>query len=142
VSVVYGGGKTLETGVSQVAVKGPSVVPSTTGNLAVVSGTVLITGIYAVVTTVFTATGTTLSVGTTGTSTSGGTATAAGVTLVPVTTVLTSLAVGALILGLPTPSAPVPASAGNITWLASATNTGQLKVYIMYVPLDAGAGVS
>ena len=125
------GGKELQFGVGIIVAKGPSVVPTSTGNLATVTGTVLITSCYAMVTTAFTAAATSLDIGTT-----------ANPTNIANVATLTSLVVGQYLASPVTPSAPVLAAAGNITWLASAGNTGQLKVYIVYVPLDAGAGIS
>lgn len=107
-----------------------SVVPNVApGNLwAVSGGPVRITSVVAVVTTVFTGTATTLNVGT-----------AAGATALFNAAVLTSLTVGSVLVGIPTTQTPVIAANGNITWQASAANTGQLQVYFSYIPIIAAS---
>lgn len=108
-----------------------AVVPTVSGNLRTISGgPIRITGVVAVVTTVFTATVTTFNVGT-----------AAGATTLFNAAALTALVVGATLVGIPTPSAPVVAAAGFVTWIASAANTGQLAIYISYIPVIAGVTV-
>lgn len=136
--------------------KGPAVVPNAAaGNLFTVSGgAVLIRGLIGKVTTVFTGTATTLNMGaapTTGT---------ANATAIHAVTVLTSAALGAWVTPLlgsgigtigvvangiswiENDGGPFVVDAGNITYQASAANTGQIKWYLMYVPLDDGASVS
>jgi len=134
-SVIVKGGQTLAVDNAQILSKGPSVVPTSLGNLATVTGNVLITGIYGVVLTAITATATTLNVGT-----------AASATSLINAEAVTSLAVGQVVTSNETtpvtPAAPVVAAAGHITWQASASNTGAIKFYICYVPLDPGAGIS
>jgi hypothetical protein len=130
-SVSIPGGRTLETASMAITAKGPSVVPTVSGPLATVTGNVLITGIWCVVTTVFTATVTSLNIGT-----------IAGSSSLLSAAALASASVGTWFNGIPTSAAPVPAASGTIPWIAGATNTGQLKVYISYVPLDAGSGIS
>lgn len=139
-SLIVQGGKMLETGYGMLVTKGPQVVPTVSGNLYVVTGSVLITSFFALVTTVFTATVTTLSIGT-----------AAGATTLINAAALTSATVGTWFNSPVGPTAfyngtnvtqPLPAGPGGITWIASATNTGQLKTYICYVPLEAGASIS
>jgi hypothetical protein len=100
------------------------VAPTVSANLWNVSGgPIRITGAIAVVTTAFTGTATTLNMGT-----------AAGATTLFNAAVLTSLAVGAVLVGIPTPSVPVVAAPGGISWIASAGNTGQLQIYLSYIP--------
>jgi len=145
-TTIVQGGKIIETGYGMLTTKGPSVAPTSSGNLAAVSGPCLITSLWLIVTTVFTGTATTLNVGT-----------AAGATTLVNAATLTSLAVGSVITGAPIPNAssywnsqsntlvnvgPIVAATGNITWIASAGNTGQLQAYIGWVPLAAGAQIS
>jgi hypothetical protein len=107
------------------------VAPTVSGNLwTVAGGSISITSLIVVVTTVFTATATTLNVGTAG-----------GATTLLNAGVLTSLGVGAVVVGIPILGTPVVAAAGFITWIASAGNTGQVQVYLSYLPLDTGASV-
>ncbi len=118
--------------------KGPSVVPTGSTGLFVVSGgPVRITGITAVVTTVFTATATTLNMG----AIVAATGVASAVSLFSAAT-LTSLPVGAVLTGIPTPAVPIEVAVGNVTWIASAGNTGQLQVYLSYIPAVPGAVVN
>jgi hypothetical protein len=108
-----------------------SVVPTVSGPLRTIAGgPIRITSIVAIVTTVFTSTVTTLNVGT-----------AAGATTLFNAVALTSLTVGASLIGIPTPAAPVVAAVGTIPWIASAGNTGQLQIYISYIPVIAGVTV-
>jgi hypothetical protein len=108
-----------------------SVVPTVSGTLRTVAGgPIRITGVVAIVTTVFTSTVTTFNMGT-----------AAGATTLFNATALTSLTVGTTLVGIPTPAAPVVAAAGLISWIASVANTGQLQVYISYIPVIAGVTV-
>jgi hypothetical protein len=144
VTTIVQGGKIIETGYGMLTTKGPSVAPTSSGNLAVVSGPCLITSLWLIVTTVFTGTATTLNIGT-----------AAGTTTLANAATLTSLAVGSVVTGTPVPNAtsvwngsavitvgPVVAATGFLTWIASASNTGQLQAFIGWVPLAIGAQVS
>lgn len=58
---------------------------------------------------------------------------------------VTSLAAGAAVAGIPVLSSPgvgsVIATIGNITWIASAGNTGKAQVCLSYIPLVPGATV-
>lgn len=114
---------------------GPSVIPTVSGTLwTVANGAISITGVFALVTTAFTATVTTMSAGAT---LSGG----ASATALFNATAVTSAGVGTWLTGAPTPSSPVVAVPGNITWIASAGNTGQVKLYLNYIPLSFDATV-
>jgi hypothetical protein len=89
------------------------------------------------VTTVYTSSVTTLNIGS-----------AAGATTLLNAGVLTSLPVGGVLASLATPNAysstsgPILVAPGFITWQASAANTGQIQVFIGWVPLAAGAQIS
>jgi hypothetical protein len=108
-----------------------AVVPTGSTTLwTIAGGPVRITGVYAVVTTVFTGTVTTLNVGAVGNATALFNA-----------AVLTSLTVGTVLVGVPTPAAPVIVANGTVTWIASAGNTGQLQIYFNYIPLIPGVTV-
>jgi hypothetical protein len=101
------------------------VVPTGSTTLwTIAGGPIRITGVYAVVTTVFTATVTTLNIGAAGSATNLFNAAA-----------LTSLTVGSVLVGAPTPAVPVVVANGTVTWIASAGNTGQLQIYFNYIPL-------
>lgn len=146
--------RTLQLG-NQV-VKSAAVVPNAApANLFVVSGgAVLITSLVGKVSTVFTSTVTTLNMGAAPTV---GTANASAI---HASTVLTSAALGAWVtpaLSSGIAGAGVVANgiswvendggdfivdAGNITYQASAANTGQIVWYLTYIPLDTGASVS
>lgn|SRR5487761_260527 len=109
-----------------------SVVPTGSTTLwTIAGGPIRITGVYAVVTTVFTGTVTTLNVGAVGTANS-----------LFAAAVLTSLTVGTALVGIPAPAAPVVVANGTVTWIASAGNTGQLQIYFNYIPLIPGVTVS
>lgn len=146
--------RTLQLG--NLVTKSAAVVPNASAaNLFVVSGgAVLITSLVGKVATVFTSTVTTLNMGPAPTT---GTANATGIHNA---TVLTSAALGAWItptLASGVATAGVVANgiswpeldggdfivdAGNITYQASAANTGQITWYLTYVPLDNGASVA
>lgn len=133
-------------------VKGPLGLPATaTTTLFTVSGAVMITGMFGLVTTGLGATVTNLSLGTVndaGTSIATATAVtskAAGTWLMPSST---NGVGGALVANTAPffPNTPAPISPfvvnGNITWTTSATDTGQIKWYLWYMPLDFDATVS
>lgn len=133
-------------------VKGPQALPATTtATLFTVSGAVLVTGLMGLVTTSLGATATNLSLGTAndaGTSIMTATAIAskaAGSWLIPAS----ANGVGGAGVFNTAPFFPsVPAMIspflvnGNISWTTSATDTGQMKWYLWYVPLDFDATVS
>lgn len=127
----------LETGYGMLVTKGPQVVPTVSGNLYTVTGSVLITSFFMLVTTVFTVTATTVSVGT-----AAGAATLISAADVHSASVGTWFNSSVTPVGYSSTTVPLPAGPGGITWIASATNTGQLKTYICYVPLEAGASIS
>jgi hypothetical protein len=135
-------------------VKAAQNLPQTaTATLFTVSGgAVLVTGLLGLVTTALGATATNLTVGTANDS---------GASIIAATTTITSKPVGTIIS--PTSSAGVGGAGslstalfvanypyaispflvtGNITWTTSASNTGQVKWYLWYIPLDLDALVS
>lgn len=139
--------------------KAAQALPATaTANLfTVAGGSVLVTGLLGVVTTACGATATTLALGTTPGGTTASIATATAITSAAVGTslVATSAAgVASALLVAPVPFlsavppmfiAPFVLGAGiatSITWTTSATDTGQIKWYLWYVPLDTSATVS
>lgn len=120
----------------------PQIPPTGSTTLWTVSGgSVAITAVSVVVVTAMSATATTLNIG----------CNIAGVTQAQglvAAGALTSLAAGARVAGIPvlTSAAPmlggdVVATAGPITWIASAGQTGTCLVTLNYLPLDAGATV-
>lgn len=137
-------------------IKGPLTLPaSTIGTIATVAGgSVLVTSMLGLVTTVIQTQANNLSIGITpsgGSSAPTGIATtlnvsamAAGDWLVP----LVSSGVGGALVSSGGPgnavflSTPFVVPAGVITWSTSATNTGAVKWYFTYVPLDLGASLS
>jgi hypothetical protein len=137
-------------------VKGPTVMPAgTTATLATVAnGAVLVTMMLGLVTTVMTATATTLALGTaptTGTAATGGIAAAGTITSKEVGTWVTPVVNagtgGGLVVctnggNVPFLTTPFVVSAGTITWTTTGTNTGAMKWYFAYVPLDNGASLS
>jgi hypothetical protein len=140
----------------QQVIKGPSNTPqTTTATLATVAGgSVLVTSMLGLVTTVIASGANTLALGvtpTTGTQENAGIAAAVSIASLEVGTWLTPLvsagAAGTLVSGghagnavfLPTPFV-VPA--GSITWTTTGSTTGQIKWYFTYVPLDTGASLS
>jgi hypothetical protein len=137
-------------------IKGPLTLPQNgTLTLATVSGgLVLITSMFGIVTTAIGATVTNLSVGTvptTGTASTGAisaptpiTSAGVGCWLTPVQSagVAGQLAVGALAGNAIYLCTPFIVSAGLITWHTDANNTGQVKWYFTYVPVDTGAALS
>jgi hypothetical protein len=137
-------------------IKGPLTLPGgTTGTIATVAGgAVLVTTMLGLVTTATGATATNLSLGTAptlGSAQTAGIATNGAVASLQAGTWLGALvnagAAGSLVVGgtagnalfLPT---PFLVSAGTITWTTSATDTGAIKWYFSYVPLDIGASLS
>jgi hypothetical protein len=103
------------------------VVPSVSGSLWTVSGgPIRVTSLVAVVTTVFTATVTSLNIGT-----------LAGASTLINAAALANAAVGTVFVGIPTSSVPVIAAPGGITWIAGAANTGQVQVYMSYIPVTS-----
>lgn len=137
-------------------IKGPAVVPtsSETTLYTVSGGRIYVTSLVGIVTTVFTSTATTLTMGPKPTT---GTANADGI---HDATILTSAALGAWIIpaltsGVAGAGLVVDGLAwinegnsgfmmdqGTIEYEASAANTGQIEWYLSYVPLDTGAYVS
>lgn len=115
------------------------VAPASSTTLWTVSGgSISITSVQVVVATAMSVTSTTLNIG----CMVAGSATAAA--LLSAGT-LTSLAAGQEVLGIPVLSSPglgsVVATAGPITWVASASNTGTCFVCLSYIPLTPGAVV-
>lgn len=146
--------RTAQFGVQ--TIKAAQNLPQTaTATLATVAGgSVLITSMVGLVTTVIGSTATTLALGTvptTGTAASTGIATATAITSKEAGTWMVPLVnagvAGALVVGtnggnpifLPTPFI-VPA--GTISWTTSASTTGQIKWYFTWVALDNGASLS
>lgn len=146
--------RTLREG--SLVVKGPAVVPNAaeTNLFTISGGNVLVTSLIGVVTTVFTATATTLTMGpkpTVGATVAGG---------IHNLTVLTSAALGAYVMPaftagvggvgtvvgsigvFPAGVFPFVVPAGTIEYEASAANTGQITWYLTYVPLDSNGAVS
>jgi hypothetical protein len=136
-------------------VKAAQALPQTaTATLfTVTGGTVLVRMVAGLVTTALGATATNLSLGNTptgGASAPASIATAAavasavlGTLYVPVFTsgvAAAPLQGNAIFTSDPTLSIIIPA--GVITWTTSASNTGQMKWYIQYTALDAGASIS
>lgn len=145
--------RTLQLGTQ--VVKSAAVVPNAAAaNLfTVTGGAVLVTSLVGKVTTVFTSTATTLSMGPKPTT---GSANATGIHSA---TVLTSAALGSWIapalssgvattgivaagIAWPQNGSAFVCDAGFITYQASAANTGQIQWYLSYIPLDDGAAVS
>jgi len=104
-------------------------------------GSVAITAVSVIVVTAMSGTATTLNIGCNVAGSPNATALlSAGV--------LTSLGVGARVAGIPLLTAVVPvltgaviATAGPVTWIASASQTGTCVVCLNYIPLDANAVV-
>lgn len=145
-----------ETQFGFLVVKSALTIPQTaTSTLyTVAGGNVLVTGLLGVVSTVIGSSATTLSLGTvptTGTAEAAGIATATAITSAEagtwVATLASSAKGGALAVGsdggkavfLQTAFAVAP---GTITWTTSASTTGAMSWYLLYVPLDTGATVS
>lgn len=140
---------------TQVVKASQSLPQNATATLATVnSGMIMITSMLGIVTTAIGATATTLSVGTVPTfgaaSTTGIgaatpiTSTPIGSWIVPVQSagVAGQLAVGAnagTAVFLPT---DMVVSAGLITWTTNANNTGAIRWYFTYVPIDTAAYLS
>jgi len=130
------------------SVRAAAVIPATaTGTLFnVVGGQVLVTSFFGVVTTVMSATATNLKINVSNTATTGSTDICANV-------LVTSKAVGS-IYAIPTLGSAATIDnygarcptftlgAGAIRAITDATNTGAMKWYVTYVPLDSGAYVA
>jgi hypothetical protein len=137
-------------------IKGPLALPqNTTSTLATVTGgSVMVTSMMGLVTTVLGATATSLSLGTAptiGTASSSGIASATAITSKEagtwVTPIVNAGTGGALTVGTNGGAAvflttPFIVAAGTITWTTGASDTGQMKWYFTYVPLDIGASLS
>lgn len=119
----------------------------------VAGGLVLVTGILGVVTTALGATVTTLSLGVTGSNAALATATAvtsatAGTVYAPTTGAAgaagTPIVSATPFVSVAEPNflAPVYVFTTNITWTTSANDTGQMKWYLWYIPIDTSASVS
>ena len=148
---------TLPKAVGVTVVKAPQALPQTaTATLfTVTGGPILVRSLVGLVTTALGATATTLSLGITPT---GGAAVNTGLCTAGT---VTSLVVGKAFVVAPfttgtTPVAPFIGSAvqmpdpglallvpdGAITWTTSASDTGQMKWWLTYSPLDAASAVS
>jgi hypothetical protein len=128
-------------------VRAAAVLPATaTGTLfSVVGGQVIITSFFGVVTTVMSGTATNLKINVSNTATAGNTDISANV-------LVTSKAVGT-IFAIPTLGSAGTVDnfgvqnnefllgAGAIRAITDATNTGAMKWYVNYIPLDNGAYV-
>jgi hypothetical protein len=143
-------------GLGNQVVRAAATLPaSATATLfTVAGGAVLIQSLWGVVTTACDGTATTLALGSTPTS---GTA---GNTAIAAATAVTSKPIGTFYVpqwasevgGTPILANNVQAQSGStasflaytgtITWTTSATNAGQMKWYLSYLPVDAGATVS
>jgi hypothetical protein len=137
-------------------IKSAQALPQTaTSTLYTVSGgSVLVTSLLGLVSTVIGSTATTLALGTvptTGTAESAGIATATAITSSEAGTWMGPLASsakgGALAVGSDGGKAiflqtPFVVPAGTVTWTTSASTTGNITWYLTYVPLDTGASVS
>lgn len=120
----------------------------------VAGGSVLVTSIFGQVTTVIQNQVCTLALGTVptvGTAGSTALATATSIQAKEVGTFVTVQASsgvgGALVVGTNASVSPFASfafvvPAGTITWTTSASNTGAMKWYLTYIPLDDGASVS
>jgi hypothetical protein len=114
------------------------VVPTGSTTLWTVSGgVVVITRVHIVVTTVFTGTATTLTMGcnVAGSPSAAALYSAATLTSLTVGTILDST-LAKITVGAPAFTGGVVATPGPITWIASAGNTGQCQVFLSYFPLD------
>lgn len=143
---------------SQVVKSALAVPQDTLGTIATVSGgAVLVTSMLGLVSTSFTATVTSLSIGThpTGsTSQPASIAVSTVVTSTPAASWLAPLPVaglgggsGSLVIGLVATVTFLPAAfvvpAGTITWTTTANNVGAAVTwYFTYIPLDTGASLS
>lgn len=154
-SVLIQGYQLREIAFGSQVIKSAAVVPngSETTLFTVTGGAVLVTSLIGKVTTGFTSTATTLTMGPKPTT---GTANASGI---HDETVLTSAALGSWVVpaladGIATAGIVADGiawlqngsgfvcDAGTIEYEASAANTGQIEWYLTYVPLDTGASVS
>lgn len=137
-------------------IKASQALPqNATATLAtVIGGMVMITSMLGIVTTAIGATATNLSIGTSptiGTASATGIGAATPIASTPIGSWITpvqsagtagQLAVGAnagTAVFLPT---DMVVSAGTITWTTSANNTGAMKWYFTYVPIDTAAYLS
>jgi hypothetical protein len=146
--------RTIAFGV-QITKAAQNLPQTATATLATVAGgSVLVTSMIGVVSTAIQNQACNLSLGTvptTGTASSTGLAAVASISNKEVGTMIVPLVSagvgGTLVVGanagasvfLPT---PFVVSAGTISWTTSASNTGQMKWYFTYVPLDNGAALS
>lgn len=121
----------------------------------VTGGNVMVTAMYGLITTVCGATATSVSLGTvptTGTASSTGLATATAVTSLEAGTWLTLSQSGSKATGLIAgtnagttlfqTAVNFVVAPGTISWTTGANDTGQVKWYLWYLPLDTGATVS
>lgn len=142
-------GASLRTNIyGPLVVRPAAVLPATaTGTLFnVVGGNVIITSFFGVVTTVMSATATNLKINVLNTATAGNSDICANV-------LVTSKAVGS-VYAIPTFGSAATidnygvqdneflVGAGSIRAITDATNTGAMKWYVNYVPLDNGAYVA
>jgi hypothetical protein len=104
-------------------------------------GSIAITAVSVVIVTAMSATATTLNIGC-------NVAGSASATALMNAGTLTSLTAGARVAGVPALTAVVPvltgdvvATAGPVTWIASAGQTGTCLVTLNYIPLNAGATI-
>ena len=138
-------------------IKASQALPQTaTANLyTVAGGSVLITSLLGLVSSVATgSTATTLALGTaptTGTASTTSIATAVAITSLEIGSWVapqsSSGKGGALVVGANAGATlwltvPFVVPAGTITWTTSAGDTGQMTWYLTYIPLDTGASVS
>lgn len=139
----------------QVTKAATTLPATTTATLFTVSGgAVMITSLLGIVTTVVQNQACTLALGavpTVGTSSTTSIATATSIQAKEVGTWVAPQASsgvgGALVVGTNAASSVFGswwfvASAGTISWTTSATNTGAMKWYLTYIPLDNGASVA
>lgn len=124
-------------------VNAAGVIPNASTKLwAVSGGAVVITRVHVVVTTVFTAVATTFSMGcfVANVDQAASLYNATAVTSKQVGDVLDST-LAAITAGAPAFTGGVIATPGNIDWVASRVDTGQVQVYLSYYPLDDSATV-
>jgi hypothetical protein len=155
-SVIIQGAQLRAIAFGTQVVKGAQALPQTaTATLfTVAGGSVLVTSLLGQFTVAAGATVTTLALGTvptTGTASSTGIATATAITSLEAGTWVgvqaSSGKAGALVAGGNAGAAlfvatPFVVPAGTISWTTSASDTGSMKWYLTYVPLDTGATVS
>jgi hypothetical protein len=155
-SVIIQGYQLREIALGVQIIKAGQNLPQTaTANLFTVSGgSVLVTSLLGVVSTVIQGTDPGLSLGTaptTGTAETSGIATTTSIASAEVGTWLgvqaSTGSAGALVNGGHAGSAvwlsaPFVVPAGTITWTTTASKTGAIKWYLTYVTLDTGAAVN